>query len=272
MNRKFNIFLIKIFTISAIIVSSFTIWENLINAIKNNSINELTNNNSLNFKKLDNSDIWKISVAITSNIWIKYNKKNNIPVTIYKNIFSINEILSNKKYSNKELIWINMINIEEYKNILKTDIIQLLNSSNERYRILNAFIEQLEFRYNIWIKAEKLLNQQKQVFIKKIDSINYQINTLKQKIEKDFNENNAQESLLNIEKYLELKKEFYYARTYIIYINHFLKDYVYLNIYNTKIITILNSNKEALIKNVHITIPNSWAWLLKKFNLIYDEN
>jgi hypothetical protein len=39
--------------------------------------------------------------------------------------------------------------IEEYANVLKTNIKQLLDSSYDKPRILNAFIEQLEFRYVI---------------------------------------------------------------------------------------------------------------------------
>ncbi|MDP2395460.1 MAG: hypothetical protein Q8S84_02615 [bacterium] len=37
--------------------------------------------------------------------------------------------------------------ISEYKNILKTDVKQLVNNSLDKSKILNAFIEQLEYRY-----------------------------------------------------------------------------------------------------------------------------
>jgi hypothetical protein len=40
-----------------------------------------------------------------------------------------------------------MIAVEEYRNVLKTNVKQLLDSSYDKPRFLNAFIEQLEFRY-----------------------------------------------------------------------------------------------------------------------------
>jgi hypothetical protein len=42
-----------------------------------------------------------------------------------------------------------MIVLNEYLNILKTDIKGLLDSSNDRSSTLNAFIDQLEYRYKI---------------------------------------------------------------------------------------------------------------------------
>jgi hypothetical protein len=40
-----------------------------------------------------------------------------------------------------------MQSVGEYKNVLKTNIKQLLDSSYDKPKILNAFIEQLEFRF-----------------------------------------------------------------------------------------------------------------------------
>jgi hypothetical protein len=40
-----------------------------------------------------------------------------------------------------------MIAVDEYRNVLKTDVKQLLDSSKKKSKILNAFIEQLEFRF-----------------------------------------------------------------------------------------------------------------------------
>jgi hypothetical protein len=42
-----------------------------------------------------------------------------------------------------------MIILNEYLNVLKTDIKSLLNSSNDRALTLNAFIDQLEYRYKM---------------------------------------------------------------------------------------------------------------------------
>jgi hypothetical protein len=40
-----------------------------------------------------------------------------------------------------------MVIIQEYLNVLKTDVRQLINSKIDKLAILNAFIDQLEYRY-----------------------------------------------------------------------------------------------------------------------------
>jgi hypothetical protein len=56
-----------------------------------------------------------------------------------------------------------------------------------------------------------------------------------------------------------------------VYINHFLWEYSYLNQYNKLLIDTLINNKEWIIKDSYVVIPDSGWALLKKFNLIYTE-
>ncbi len=272
MSKQINKFLAKVLLLSTLIVVVFNIWDNLINANSNKTETLVNTENYTNFKWVNNNSLGKIWVAITTNVWIQYKKRWEIPATIYKDIFSVNEILKNQISANKELIWANMIAIEEYKNILKTNVKQLIDSSYDKPRTLDAFIDQLEYRYTINNKNIQTLNQQKTVFTNNMTSVNSKIDSLKLKIEKDFSENNSSESLVNIDNYLELKKQYYYSRTYIVYINHFLSEYNYLNKYNKLLLDTLINNKDALIKNAYVVIPDSWSTLLKKFDLIYDEN
>lgn len=271
MSKQINKFLAKVLLLSAFLVLVFNIWDNLINA--NWEINKTVANsdNYTTFKWINNSSLWKTWVAISTNIWIQYKQRWEVPATIYKDIFSVNEIINNQDSANNELIWANMIAVEEYKNILKTNVKQLIDTSYDKPRILNAFIEQLEYRYTLAFENINTLNQQKTVFLNNMNSSNSKIETLKVKIEKDFIENNSKESLKNIDEYLELKKEYYYSKTYIVYINHFLNEYNYLNNYNKLLLDTLINNKDALIKNSFVVIPDSWTALLKNFNLIYTE-
>ena len=268
MSKQFNNFLLKIFVLSTLIVLIFNIWDNLINA---NSVTEKNIDNISNFKKINNKSIWKIWVAISTNIWIKFKKRNETPATIYRDIFSVSEIITDQNKANKEILWSNMESIEEYRNILKTNIKQLLDSNYDKPRFLNAFIDQLEFRYIVWSQNIKKLDEQKSVFLSKMSSVEDKISSLKTKIWSDFKNNDSEESLKNIDKYLELKKEFYYARTYIVYINHFLSEYNTLNNYNKKLLDTLINNKDALIKDAFVVIPDSWAELLRNFDLLYTE-
>jgi len=272
MSKEINKFLAKILLLSTFIVLVFNIWDNLINANSDTNKTVTNNENYSNFKWINNNSLWKTWVAITTNIWIQFKLRWEVPATIYKDIFSVSEVIKNQDSANEELIWTNMIAVEEYKNILKTNVKQLLDTSYDKPRILDAFIDQLEYRYTLWVQNIKTLSEQKSVFLNDMNSTNSKIELLKKKIERDFSENNAEESLANIDTYLELKKQYYYARTYIVYINHFLSEYNYLNNYNKLLLDTLINNKDALIKDSFVVIPDSWTALLKNFNLIYDEN
>jgi len=150
-----------------------------------------------------------------------------------------------------------MVAVDEYKNILKTNVKQLIDSSYDKPRILNAFIEQLEYRYTLGLDNAKKLNKQKTVFLNNMNKVNEKISNLKKKIETDFKNNDSKESLKNIDNYLEFKKEYYYSKTYTVYINHFLAEYNYLNNYNKLLLDTLINNKNALIKDSFVVIPDS---------------
>ncbi len=271
MSKQFKNFLIRILILSTFMVLVFNIWDTMINADTNSTNTIVKNDNNSNFKKINNSSLWKTWVAISTNIWIRYKQRQDTPATIYKEVFSISEIIWNTKTANNELVWVNMQAIQEYRNILKTDVKQLVNSSYDKSKMLNAFIEQLEFRYTLWAENIKKLNEQKTIFETSMDNANSKIETLKQKIDKDFKNNDSKESLANIDTYLEYKKEYYYARTYIVYINHFLSEYSYLTEYNKQLLDTLINNKDAIIKDSYIVVPDSGSDMLKKFDWMYEE-
>jgi len=90
-----------------------------------------------------------------------------------------------------------------------------------------------------------------------MEKSNAELEQLKQKIGNDFNNNDAEESLTNIDELLEIKRRYYFAKTYIVFINEFLKEYVLLNKYNKVLLDLLINNKEALIKDASVIIPNN---------------
>lgn len=268
MSRQFNKFLLKILLLAIAIVAIFNIWDNLINA-KTNSKKVITNNENI-FKKINNSEIWKTWVAISTNLWTRYKERKEMPATIYSDIFSISELKNNSTW-NEELIALNMIITSEYTNVLKTNIKTLLENSNNKAEILDAVIEQLEFRYEKAVNQIKTLNSQKIIFEWEIEKSNKESVSLKEKINLDFKANKADESIKNIEKYLEIKNNYFYARTYIVYINQFLREYNALNKYNKELLDTLINNKNALIQSSFVVIPDSWSKLLKNFDLLYTE-
>ncbi len=268
MSRQFKWFLLRILLLTTAIVTVFNIWDNFINAKTSPDKVETINQNV--FKKVNSSEIGKTWVAISTNLWIRYKERKDLPATIYSDIFSISELKDNPS-SSSDLIATNMLVTNEYRNVLKTDIKKILNNSTDKAEILNAIIEQLEFRYESATNQVKTLNSQKTIFETEMQKANSELIIIKAKIDTDFKADNAEESVNNIENYLKVKNDYYYARTYIIYINQFLTEYAVLNNYNKKLLDTLINNKDALIKDAFVVIPDSWAELLRNFDLLYTE-
>lgn len=269
MSRNFKWFLTKLIALTTITFLVFFVWSNYISAW---SEEENNNTNNINYININNSSLWKTWVAITTNIWIKYKQRTEIPATIYKDVFSVNNMVKNWELWSEELISANMIIVEEYKNTLKTDIKWLLEQSKNRGEILNALIEQFEFRYEKSVKQIISLNEQKAIFEREMAEANSQIEILKAKINTDYKKRDSIASKENITNYLEQKNKYNYARTYIIYINQFLKEYSLLNDYNKKLLDTLINNKDAIVKESYIVIPNTWTELLREFDLLYEES
>lgn len=273
MSRNFKKFLLRVFTLTTTIVLVFLVWNNLIKADeKVTEVKKVEQTNTNSFENVNSSALGKTWVAITTNVWIKYKQRTEIPATIYKDVFSVNKMVQNWELWSDELISANMIIVEEYKNILKTDIKSILDQSKNRAEILDALIEQFEFRYEKSVKQIISLNEQKAIFEREMAEANSQIEILKVKINTDYKKRDAVASKENITNYLEQKNKYNYARTYIIYINHFLSDYVSLNDYNKKLLDTLINNKDAIVKEAYVVIPSSWAGLLKEFDLLYEES
>lgn len=268
MSRNFKWFLTKLIALTTITFLVFFVWSNYISAWSE----ENNNTNNSNYININNSSLWKTWVAITTNIWIKYKQRTEIPATIYKDVFSVNNMVKNWELWSEELISANMIIVEEYKNTLKTDIKWLLEQSKNRGEILNALIEQFEFRYEKSVKQIISLNEQKAIFEREMAEANSQIEILKAKINTDYKKRDSIASKENITAYLEQKNKYNYARTYIIYINQFLKEYSLLNDYNKKLLDTLINNKDAIVKESYIVIPNTWTELLREFDLLYEES
>lgn len=230
------------------------------------------NKNKEKFVSKDIEIIGAVWVAISTNIWTRYKQINEIPISIYKDAVEVWYILWNNNQAKDRIITANMIAINEYFNILKTDIRSLLSSSNDREFALNSFIAQLEYRYKVWIENSKTLLLQKNELIKAYNNSNLEINNLKNKISNDFSNFDNVETLKNIDNYLKIRQENLTARTYIIFINKFLNNYAILNEYNKRVLDTLINNKEIIIKNSQVVIPDTGWELLKQLKLLYTED
>lgn len=272
MTKQYKSFLLKTLALTSIIVGVFNIGWLFINAQNdNNKVTQKQEEQESNFTSTKKSEIWKTWVAITTNLWIRYKQRGEIPATIYKDVFSLDELKLSKYDANNVIIAENMAITSEYKEILKSDFKQILKDALDKPAMLEAIIEQLEYRYEISAKQINKLNEQKTVLESAMSQANSRKSEIKTKIDTDFRQNNPDESIDNISDYLETQNNYYYARTYVIFINQFLNEYNVLNEYNKRLLDVLINNKNAIINNSYVVIPDTWAELLKEFDLLYDE-
>lgn len=214
------------------------------------------------------SNIW---VAITTNVGTRYKQIKETPVVTYKDVIDVGYVLGNENIAKDALITGHMLFLNEYFQVLKTDIKSLLSQSNDRSFALDSFIAQLEYRYRTASSNMQILTNQKQELIKAYESSSKEIENLKTKIWSDFSQFNNNATIKNIDDYLRLKVTNTNAQTYIVFINKFLNYYTILNNYNKKVLDTLINNKEILIKNSQVVIPDTGWELLKQLKLIYTE-
>lgn len=231
----------------------------------------LKNSNQEKYVSSNMQVIGNVWVAISTNIWTRFTQTNNNPTLMYNDVVEIGYILWNQKIAKESLIQANMLFLNEYFQILQTDIRWLLSSSTDRSFALNAFIAQLEYRYKSANSNAQKLTTQKQELLKAFEQSNKEIEKLKLKIWDDFSTFNNKETIRNIDNYLEVKQENTHANTYIVFIDKFLHYYEILNDYNKKVLDTLINNKEILIKNTQVVIPDTGWELLKQLQLLYTE-
>jgi len=265
---------LKIATFSLLILIIINFGLNLNKKEKYNTFNfNSAEENILNYKNLNIKPISNVAVAISTNIWIKlYEKNNKISISnIYNTIFSADEVIKNTKTVKENILWKNMLFIKEYYIFIKTDFNKILKNSKNKENTLNSILSQLKLRLNTANKNVHYLLSQKQLLISKYDKIQTNINSIKSNIRYNYKNNNLEQLYLNMDDYYKEKLKLIILNTYILYINDFIKKYYILNEYNKILINVLELNKDAIIKNSYVVVPNKWQELLKKYELLITE-
>lgn len=229
--------------------------------------------NIQNFQSAKATNLWSTSIAVTTAIATKSSQlsNKNPETSLYFLPDSIGMNQQERNFLRETMISTNMTIIQEYLNLIKTDIPVTLASSNNKKTTIETFISQLELRYKNAALSSQALGWQREKLITNLELLQNKVDALKQKMNGDFAIFDDSASIKNVENYLELKKEYQANYVDVIFINQFLKQYAFLNNYNKKLLDTLINNKEALVNQSFVVIPSSWDEFLKTFNLIYDE-
>lgn len=198
-------------------------------------------------------------------------EKQDTPVHLYEDVIPVGEILADAGTGRKKLISSNMVAVGEYLNVLKTDVNQLLDSANDREAMLESFLDQLRYRYTATNTYLGTLSSQVKELQSAVAASDQSIESIKNNMTSAYKnlDYDKTEELLN--DYLAEKQKNTYARTYLVFLGKFIATYQTLNNYNKTLLDTLINNREALIKNVTVVLPDSGANLMKPLNLIKTE-
>lgn len=222
-------------------------------------------------KSAEYANLWGIGVALSSNIGMRYTQRSTLPVNSYSDTLEIGASTGDEKIVHNQIISWNMLFVKDYYNLLRTKVPSLLDNSYNREETLDEFINQLSLRYKEWNQKLLTLNSQRISLEGVMTRNDTNVENLKIKIGADFSKSDTASTLENINEYILLKNDYTYARTYIIFVNKFISQYTFLNEYNKVLLDTLINNKDILIKDSFVVIPDSWDELLQKMNIIFDE-
>ena len=198
-------------------------------------------------------------------------KNTNLSNNSVDNIISIAEVLNNPVAGQEKLIASNMTAITAYANILKTDIIAMLDAAANRQASLDNHISLLKSYY---LKTQERLNiigeQKTEVQSLLTNATNAQ-NTAKNTLQNSYNvfEYSGVNSAIN--DYLDAKNLDSRMKIYAIYLDRFEKSYLALQNKNRKILDALMNNREGIIRKSMVVIPDTGTDIIKELGLIQSE-
>jgi hypothetical protein len=227
--------------------------------------------NDLAFKRKEIPYLGDTGVAISLNIGLKTKEKIDAPVRLYEDVMPIAAVLADKGTGRKKAISSHMVAAGEYLNILKTDVNKLLDQSSDRAAMLESFTDQLKYRYKATNGYLSSLASQRAELQNAIAMAVAKTEAAKTGLSAAYKNLDYDKTEELLAEYLDAKDQETYARTYLVFVDKFQKTYSTLNAYNKTLLDTLINNREALVKDVTVVLPDSGTDLMKKLQLIKTE-
>ena len=184
---------------------------------------------------------------------------------------TVAEALANPRDAQTRLIGSNMLAMQSYVNVLKVDIPTMLEESSDRATALDEHIEILKSYYTKTMERMAMLREQSSELQKAINESATITEDAKATMESKYKAFEYDGIDMVIDNYVWAKNDESRARVYFAYVERFQRWYTILQTHNKKILDTLINNREAIIKNTVVVIPDSGTELLKKLNLITTE-
>ncbi|MDD2694090.1 MAG: hypothetical protein PHY14_04105 [Candidatus Gracilibacteria bacterium] len=227
--------------------------------------------NDTNFSQLNTTYLGNIATAVSLNVGLKEQETAKSGINLSNDIISIAEVLASPKEGEKRLIGNNMIAIQSYVNVLKTDIVALLDQATDRTVTLDEHIEILKSYYTKTADRLLIINDQITELNNLLKSTAETTTAAKTTMEEKYKAFDYSGVDTVINDYVIAKNSENRAKVYLVYLQRFERAYGILQSQNKILLDTLINNREALIKRSTVVIPDSGSDLLKKMGLIQTE-
>jgi hypothetical protein len=164
-----------------------------------------------------------------------------------------------------------MLALQSYLNVLKIDILALLDEDESRTKNLDEHIDILKSYYVRTSERILVLTEQSRDIRTIIATSAQTTEAAKKAMEEKYKAFEYDGVDTVIEDYTKAKNEENRARVYLAYIERFQRGYGILQGQNRKILDTLINNRAALIAKTVVVIPDSGSELVKQLGLVISE-
>lgn len=227
--------------------------------------------NDMNFENANISYIGNTATALSLKLG-GASRSQSINNISWNDAISIEEVLHNPSVGQEKLIASNMLAITTYANILQADIVNLLNTSTNRSVALDNHISLLKSYHTKTRENISIVRDQKNDLQNILQQTSWIQNEAKGVLQNSYKTLEYSGVDNAISEFLKAKNLNNQAKIYMIYLERFEKSYNVLQNKNLKIIDILTQNRDALIKNATVVIPQSGTDIVKELWLIQSES
>ncbi|MCH8518276.1 hypothetical protein LAT59_00725 [Candidatus Gracilibacteria bacterium] len=268
--------LLRILLLTIIFVGIFQIGNFTISKINENKKSEEQvqgeRSNATLFQSAYSSQFGVIGVALSTRVGMMYEDgMQSTDARHYTGLRTLPTSGQERREARERLLRENTLMVREYYNISRTDIIDTLKTSSDRRRTLDNFVNQIELRGSNALRSIESLENQKRLYLNEINRISQAIEIEKNILESEFTSGDTQAVVRSSERYFLLRNEYTELFTDIVFINQYLRQYDFLNEYNAGIVNVLKVNRQAIIDQSYIVIPNRGDEFLRPLELIFDE-
>ena len=227
--------------------------------------------NKYNFKSAASSELWNVWVAISTNIWIRFEKNRNTSTTGNSNI-RLGMLSGDTLSDREEILSVNILALKDYNNLMRTDVKELLSSSSNKSKALDSFVSQLELRYKNGVQNGRALEIQVAKLEADMAAALEKVAQHKAEMSAGLKAHDTDAIMIAMDNYLIETNNYNIAQSNLMFARYFVQKYLEFSVKNKVLLDTLINNKDALSNGSFIVIPDSGTDLLKSLNLIFDES